>query len=126
LTSQFKVGSRLSMGLNLVYGSGIAITLAESKFFNPGSVFPQIGLVFSERNAFRLPPYHRMDINILYHFTSKTRFNHSLAVNLYNVYNRTNPFYITVVQDPGTQTFQFRQFSLFRFYPSVAYRFTFK
>jgi hypothetical protein len=40
------------------------------------------------------------------------------------VYNRVNPFYITLVQDPISQDFEFRQFSLFRFFPSVSYRFT--
>ncbi len=125
LTSQFKVGKKLTWGVNFVYGSGIAITLAESKFSTPGAVFPQVGIVFSDRNGFRLPAYHRMDVNVLYQFTSNKRFNHSLAINLYNVYNRTNPIYITLVQDPATEAFEFRQFSLFRFFPSISYRFDF-
>ncbi len=123
-TSQLKLSPRFSTGVNFVYGSGIAITLAESKFFNPGSFFPQVGINYSERNGFRLPPYHRMDINFNYILGAKKGFNHSLALNLYNVYNRTNPFYITLVQDPLNQVFEFKQFSLFKFFPTVSYRFT--
>lgn len=115
---------RWTIGANWLYGSGMAITLAESKFFNPGTFFPETGISYSARNGFRLPAYHRLDLNLSYEFVSGARYSHSLAVNLYNVYNRLNPFYITLVHDPITQAFEFRQFSLFRFFPSLSYRFT--
>lgn len=125
-SSQYRIGPRWTAGVNFIFGTGIAITLAESKFFNPGSFFPQIGINYTERNGFRLPAYHRMDVNVLYDIGSTKRFNHSLVVNLYNVYNRTNPFYITLVEDPATGKFEGKQFSLFKFFPSISYRFTLK
>ncbi len=125
-SSQMKVGAKWSFGVDWVYGTGIAITLAESKFFNPGALFPVLGISYSERNAYRLPPYHRLDMNVTYTFSEKAPFTHSLTLNLYNVYNRINPFYITLVQDPITSQFEFRQFSLFKFFPSVSYRFSFQ
>lgn len=117
------LGKRWILGADFLFGSGIAITLAESKFYNPGSFFPEIGLNYSERNGFRLPAYHRLDLSVQYQLNGNDHYNHSLILNLYNVYNRTNPFYITLVQDPITEDFQFRQFSLFKFFPSVSYRF---
>ncbi len=123
-TGQVKIGQRWSCGMNWLYGSGIAITLAESKFFNPGSFFPEIGINYSERNGFRLPPYHRLDFSFNYLLSEREKFNHSLTLNLYNVYNRFNPFYITLVEDPISHDFEFKQFSLFRFFPSLSYRFT--
>lgn len=114
-----------TIGVDFLYGSGIAITLAESKFYNPGALFPEIGISYSERNGFRLPAYHRLDLSFKYQLASREKFNHCLILNLYNVYNRTNPFYITLVQDPITEDFQFRQFSLFKFFPSISYRFAF-
>ncbi len=125
-TGQLKLGAKWSTGINLIYGTGIAITLAESKFFNPGSVFPVPGINYSSRNSFRLPPYHRMDITFNYQLGDEEAFNHSLSLNLYNIYNRTNPFYITLVQDRDNQVFEFKQFSLFKFFPSLTYRFSFK
>lgn len=125
VTGQYKFDSKWSAGMNFIYGTGMAITLAESKFVNPGSIFPVLGLAYSERNAFRLPAYHRMDITINYRLAEKENFNHSLSLNLYNVYNRTNPFYITVVKEPVNQVLKFKQFSLFKFFPSVSYRFAF-
>lgn len=124
-SGHFQLGPKWSTGLNFIYGTGIAITLAESKF-NPGSVFPEVGINYSERNGFRLPPYHRMDITVNYQIAQKENFQHSLSLNLYNVYNRTNPFYITLVQDSFSQVFQFKQFSLFKFFPSLTYRFSFR
>ena len=122
-SGQVNLGPRWSAGVNFIYGTGIAITLAESKFFNPGFLFPVVGITYSERNAFRLPPYHRMDVTITYQIAEKKAFHHSLSLNLYNVYNRTNPFYITLVQDPINPVFEFKQFSLFKFFPSLTYRF---
>jgi hypothetical protein len=112
------LGKRWMLGADFLFGSGIAITLAESKFYNPGSFFPEIGITYSETNGFRLPAYHRLDISVQYQLNGNEKYSHSLILNLYNVYNRTNPFYITLVQDPITEDFQFRQFSLFKFFPS--------
>ncbi|HEX5112322.1 MAG TPA: TonB-dependent receptor, partial [Saprospiraceae bacterium] len=120
------LGKRWMLGADFLFGSGIAITLAESKFYNPGSFFPEIGINYSERNGFRLPAYHRLDLSVQYQLNGNEKFNHSLILNLYNVYNRTNPFYITLVQDPITEDFQFRQFYLFKFFPSLSYRFDLK
>jgi CarboxypepD_reg-like domain/Secretin and TonB N terminus short domain/TonB-dependent Receptor Plug Domain len=124
-SGQLKVGPKWSCGVNWIYGSGIAITLAESKFFNPGSFFPEIGISYSDRNGYRLPSYHRLDLSFNYQLAEKTAFSHSLTLNLYNVYNRVNPIYRTLVEDPVTHVFEFKQFSLFRFFPSISYRFTF-
>ena len=124
-SGQFKINTKWSAGLNFIYGTGIAITLAESKFVNPGFIFPVPGIDYTGRNAFRLPPYHRMDVTFNYQLAESDHFNHSLSLNLYNVYNQTNPFYITLVQDPIKQVFEYKQFSLFKFFPSVTYRFAF-
>ncbi len=123
-SGQIELGPKWTCGANWVYGSGIAITLAESKFYNPGSFFPEIGINYSDRNGFRLPAYHRLDLSANFKLKDRASYSHSLTLNLYNVYGRVNPFYITLVQDPISQDFEFRQFSLFRFLPSVSYRFS--
>ena len=125
-SGQMRLSPKWIIGANWLFGTGLAITLAESKFYNPGSFFPEIGINYSDRNGFRLPSYHRLDLSVNYLLADKSNFNHSLTLNLYNVYNRVNPFYITLVQDPISQDFEFRQFSLFRFLPSFSYRFSFR
>ena len=112
------------MGANFIFGTGLAITLAEGKFVNPGSFSQVLGIDYTEINAFRLPAYHRLDLTFDYKLSENKDFSHSLSLNLYNVYNRTNPFYITLVTDP-VNPFEYRQFSLFKFFPSLTYRFVF-
>lgn len=124
-SSQYSLNKRLSGGINFLFGSGLAITLAESKFQIPGVFFPVTGKNFSARNGFRLPPYNRLDITLSYHFAGSESFRQYLTANLYNVYNRVNPFYITAIQDPITDKFNYQQFSLFRFFPSLTYRCSF-
>ncbi len=65
-SGQVRLNARWTVGANWLFGSGIAITLAESKFFSPGSFFPEIGINYSERNGFRLPAYHRLDLSVNY------------------------------------------------------------
>jgi outer membrane receptor protein involved in Fe transport len=119
----YRFSKKWAVDAQWLFGTGLAITLAESKFFNPGTFFPQVGINYSERNGVRLPAYHRMDLSIHYLLRETEGFYHGLTLNLYNVYNRMNPFYITLVEDPITQEFAYRQFSLFRFFPSISYRF---
>lgn len=123
LMSTTRLGRKWAIDLQWLYGSGLPITLAESKFFNPGAFFPQVGINYSERNGYRLPAYHRLDLSVHFLLKETPSFYHGLTLNLYNVYNRLNPFYITLVEDPITGEFAYRQFSLFRFFPSVSYRF---
>jgi hypothetical protein len=40
-SGQLKLNAKLSCGMNFLFGSGIAITLAQSKFFNPEHSFPK-------------------------------------------------------------------------------------
>lgn len=126
LQGTFRLSNKWTFDCQWLYGTGLAITLAESKFYTPGSFFPQIGINYSERNGFRLPPYHRFDVTLHYRLKEHPGFHHSLTLNLYNVYNRMNPFYVTLVEDQITRAFAYRQFSLFRFFPSLSYRFAFQ
>ena len=64
-----------------------------------------------------------MDVSVHYLLKETEGFYHGLTLNLYNAYNRMNPFYSTRVEDPITQEFAYRLFSLFRFFPSLSYRF---
>lgn len=124
--ADFKLNDKWSGSLNFVYGTGIAITLAESVFYIPGSIYPVVAINYPGRNGYRLAPYHRLDASISYHMARDKKFNHSLSLNLYNIYNRTNPFNLTLVRNPVTNKLESRQFSLFRFFPSITYRFAFQ
>jgi hypothetical protein len=47
----------------------------------------------SQKNSFRLPAYHRMDIGATYNFGEPGSHNGSIGLSLFNLYNRQNVWY---------------------------------
>lgn len=118
----YKVGRKTTLEANWIFGTGNHITLAESKFSHPGDIFPEVGLTFGSRNGYELPAYHRLDMGVEFELKgNSSKWTHSLFVDVYNVYNRENPFYISLVENPVEGTFSFKQFSVFRILPSIGY-----
>ena len=123
----YQLGQKTTLKANWIYGTGNHITLAESKFSHPGDIFPEVGLTFGSRNGYELPAYHRLDLGVEFDLgAQENRWSHSLFVDVYNVYNRENPFYISLVENPVEGTFSFKQFSVFRIIPSIGYAVHFK
>ena len=58
-------------------------------YYNNGTSVP----IYGDKNNDRLPDYHRLDLSVTYMFNKPgNRYQHSLAVTLYNAYGRLNPF----------------------------------
>lgn len=116
ITDQFMISASWN------YASGIPITLVESKFQHPSSspFFPPIDVLeFSEYNTFRLPDYHRLDIGARYYWRNP-KATHSIHLDLYNVYNRDNVLYVTLIRDGDT--FKNQRFTVLPFIPSISYQ----
>ena len=87
--------------------------------------------VYAQRNNFRLPAYHKLDLAV--HFPSRKRKKSELSVSLYNAYNRHNALYLKVRDssylDPRTgyysETRTLKRVTWFPILPSVSYRFQF-
>jgi outer membrane receptor for ferrienterochelin and colicin len=122
-TGSYHFNKVLTASANWTYGSGAPITLAESKFLYPGSgVFlPLAILEFGERNGYRLPAYHRLDLGVSATW-QRPKIEHKLSISIYNVYGRRNLLYVTVVRDSEAQVFENRQFSVLPFIPSLSYQ----
>jgi hypothetical protein len=74
---------------NWIFLTGGAITSPVGFYYNNGYSIP----VYGDKNNDRLPDYHRLDVSATYMFNKPgNRFQHSLAVTLYNAYGRMNPF----------------------------------
>ncbi len=72
---------------------------------------------YSNRNEFRLPVFHKLDIGVLYEFKSKV--SQTLQFHLYNVYSRNNIY--AVVFNSSFSNPEFKYFSAFPFLPSFSY-----
>ncbi|MGV3639319.1 MAG: TonB-dependent receptor [Adhaeribacter sp.] len=128
---QHQLGKRLQAGSTWVYGTGNAFSVPVGRIFlqSPEGVRGDYVPVYSERNAYRLAPYHRLDLSLVYQLKTK-RGESDLTMSIYNVYNRRNPYFVYVEEleeeETGTTTgFQGKQVSLFPIIPALTYNFKF-
>jgi hypothetical protein len=124
---------RLNLTGSFVYSSGAPTTLPQGRF-----VFQEIyGAeaaavpIYPDRNSYRLAPYHRFDLGLVWRMKPNRWFDESdVTFSVYNAYNRRNPYfvYFDQVKDPDTDMvsgYRARQVSLFPVIPSVTYNFKF-
>ncbi|MEM9918691.1 MAG: TonB-dependent receptor, partial [Bacteroidota bacterium] len=88
---------RFNFSANWVYSTGSAVTFPTGRYEFMGTVVP----VYSERNAERLPSYHRLDIATTIKGRNKWfgRIENELLISVYNVYGRKNPYSINFRQE---------------------------
>jgi len=80
-----------------------------------------------ERNNYRLPAYHRLDVSATLKGKPRKRYESSWTFAVFNVYNRYNPYiiYFNKVFNENSVTIEAKQISLFPLIPSVTYNFKF-
>lgn len=106
-----------------VYGTGNATSLPE-RFYFVGGVLTQ---EYSRINAYRMKPYHRMDLSFTYTPTPRKarKYTSSWVFSLYNAYSRLNPYFIYFDQEGdasnGTLEVKAKQVSLFPVIPAVTW-----
>jgi hypothetical protein len=95
----YALSHRYSFSLNAVYSTGRPITLPLAIFNLGGSP----GLYYSQRNAYRIPDYFRMDfsVNIDGNHKVKKRTHNSWTAGIYNVTGRENAYSVYFVQENG-------------------------
>ncbi|MFZ4741538.1 MAG: TonB-dependent receptor [Bacteroidales bacterium] len=118
----YDISKRLNISAVWVYQTGNAVTFPSGKY----EVAGQTIWLYTERNAYRMPDYHRLDLGLTYKFKEKKHFNSELAFGLYNAYGRENAYLISFDQsesDPNKTVA--KQTSLFRWVPSISWNFKF-
>ncbi|MDR1652208.1 MAG: TonB-dependent receptor [Prevotellaceae bacterium] len=118
----YELNKKWSLSATWVYYTGNAVTYPSGKYEIDGVVYPY----YSERNGYRMPAYHRLDIGATLLLKKTKKITSELAFGLYNAYGRENPYIIsfeTAENDP-TQSKAY-QISLFRFIPSITWNFKF-
>lgn len=75
-----------------VFSSGNAITLPTGYYYIDG----RLAEVYSSTNAYRLPPYHRLDLSatLTPQHKTKRKWQGSWTFSVYNVYSRFNPYFM--------------------------------
>lgn len=127
----YDLSERWTFGATFTFSTGRPITLPTGKFeyqnYHPD--------VITERNDYRLPAFHRLDLSATY--SPRKNANRKLkgqwVFSVYNAYNRQNPFtvYTRITKDDDGETIgdghtkEARMIYLFPILPSVTYNFKF-
>lgn len=118
----YELNLRWTFSATWVYNTGSAVSFPSGKYGLDGWV----AKLYTERNGYRMPPYHRMDVGVTWQKTKTDKFESSWNFSVYNVYARENAYSISFQKDPNDPTkTQAIQLSLFRFIPGVTYNFKF-
>lgn len=92
----YAVNKKLSFGAVWIYGTGNAVTLGINRFFSLPTWPGNSGIQLSppeERNNYRTPPYHRLDLSMNLDKTTKIG-ERRWSFGIYNAYNRINPTFL--------------------------------
>ena len=122
LTANYELSKRVNTSLNVNYSTGRPITLPISKFDYAGSE----RVYFSERNAYRIPDYFRVDFSINLEGSHKIKklAHSSWSLGVYNLLGRSNPY--SVYYTPVEGQLRGYQLSIFaRPIPFITYNFRF-
>jgi hypothetical protein len=122
LVAIYQAAKKWTLSATWVYYTGNAVTFPSGKY----EVMGQTAFYYTERNGYRMPAYHRMDVAATLQAKKTKKFESSWTFSIYNVYGRENAYSIVFQNDPGDPTkTQALQYALFRFIPSVTYNFKF-
>ncbi|WP_423738440.1 TonB-dependent receptor [Christiangramia sediminis] len=123
ITGSYKLNEKWQFNANFIFQTGLATTFPNAHYEYQGITVP----VYGERNADRLPEYHRLDISAtLKPKSSKDRgFESSWNFGIYNIYNRQNAYSISFRENSDTNQNEAVRLSLFGIIPSVTYNFKF-
>ena len=118
----FRLNDKWDLSSSWVYSTGNAVTFPSGKYEIDGTTVP----AYTNRNGYRMPDYHRLDLGATYKIKKKERFESSLSFSLYNTYGHRNAYSISFRENENdpSKTEAVRM-SLFQFVPSITYNFKF-
>jgi TonB-dependent receptor-like protein/carboxypeptidase-like protein len=96
-----KIKNNIQLSATWVYGTGNPYSLASGKYIittgpeddlNQTSAYYKYGQAYNNLNSYRMRAYHKLDVGINF-YKSVKRGERTWSINIYNLYNRQNPYY---------------------------------
>ena len=115
---------RIGLALNWIYSTGLPFTLPSGRYEVMNNILP----VYTGRNEYRLPDYHRLDISFTLRGKDRPgkRWRGEWNLSLYNAYARKNVWTINFVQDDAQPEKTYAEMTyLFSIVPAITYNFRF-
>jgi hypothetical protein len=124
IVANYEMSKHVSAGINFVYATGQPITYPVARMEVGSIILP----VYSDRNAYRMPDYHRLDVSLTWIPVQKKKkkWHGEWNFSVYNIYGHKNPWAINFVDDKDNPYQTKAQMTyLFTFVPSITYNFKF-
>ncbi len=112
---------RISASAYWIYTTGRAFTMPSGYFEYEGLYVP----LYSDRNAERMPDYHRLDITVNINPKKNKKFKSYWKIGIYNVYARQNPLGYNFEYDAFVNSLHIYQYNFITIMPSISYSFKF-
>jgi hypothetical protein len=122
IVGSYQLNKKWNLSANWIYYTGDAVTFPAGKY----RVDDQVVFYYTERNGYRMPNYHRLDLGATLQLKKTKKYSSELAFSLYNAYGRENAYTIAFresKEDP--QKTEAVQTALFKYIPSVSFNFKF-
>ena len=123
VVSMYELSKKWTLGATFVYHTGNAVTFPSGKYEVDGKTM----FYYTERNGYRMPNYHRLDLSATYEpVLFDKRFRSSWTFGVYNAYNRKNAYIIDFRENKNnTNITEAYKIALFGIIPSVTWNFKF-
>ncbi len=122
IVGSYQYNRKWTFSATWVFYTGDAVTFPAGKYM----VDNQTIFYYTERNGYRMPDYHRLDLNATWQLKQKKRWTSELIFSLYNAYGRENAYTIDFrTSDTDPSKTEAVQYALFKFIPSISYNFKF-
>ncbi|WP_153799913.1 TonB-dependent receptor [Foetidibacter luteolus] len=122
IVATYQLNKKWTLSANWIFYTGDAVSFPSGKY----RLDDRMVYYYTERNGYRMPNYHRLDLGAVLQLKKKKKFSSELAFSLYNAYGRENAYIIEFrnSKDNPNKTEAVRT-ALFKFIPSVSYNFKF-
>ena len=122
VVAMYDLSRKLKISATWVYYTGNAVTFPGGRYEIDGQTIAY----YTERNGYRMPDYHRLDVGLVWQRKKTSKFESGWNFSVYNAYSRENAYFIDFrTKENNLSETEAVQVSLFRAIPSVSYRFQF-
>lgn len=122
IVASLQLPKNWNLSATWIFYTGDAVSFPEAKYTVNGQVY----YYYSQRNGYRMPDYHRLDLGATKTFKKRKRFSSELTFGIYNAYGRENAYTITFrPSETDHKATEAVQTALFKFVPSISYNFKF-
>jgi hypothetical protein len=120
----YDLSKRILASFTWVYATGLPVTFPTGRAIIGNALIP----VYSDRNEYRMPDYHRLDVSVSLKGKNKPgrKWQGEWNLSVYNAYNRHNSWSINFVRDNTHPNEMYAEKTyLFSAIPALTYNFKF-